>query len=51
MVVVTHTDRPGRNHCVIVVFDGVLCCRLVFEFPVVIGVFVIGLSQISFVLS
>ena len=46
MAVVTPTDRPTSvcNRCVI----GVLCCRLVVEFPVGIRAFVIGLSQISF---
>ena len=49
MTVVTPTDRPKlvHNRCVI----EVLCCPLVFEFSVGIGVFVIGLSQISFFFS
>ena len=54
MTVVTTTDRPKsvRNRCVIDVFGGVfVCCPLVFEFSVCIGVFVIGMSQISFSLS
>ena len=50
MIVVTPTDRPKsvHNRCVIEGFDGILCCPLVFEFSVGIGVFVIGLSDISF---
>ena len=50
---VTPADRPVSvcNRCVIEVFGGVLCCPLVFEFSVGIGVFVIGLSQISSFLS
>ena len=53
MTVITPTGRPKsvRNRCVIEVFGGVLCCPLVFEFSVGKGVFVIGLSQISFLLS
>ena len=40
------------NRCVIEVFGGVcVCCRLVFEFSVGIGGFVIGLGQISFFFS
>ena len=43
MTVVTPTDRPKSvcNRCVIEVFGGVLCCPLVFEFSVGIGIFVI----------
>ena len=50
MTAVTPTDRPKsvRNRCVIEVLVAFLCCPLVFELPVGIGVFVIGLSQISF---
>ena len=53
-LLVTPTDRPKsvRNCCVIEVFGGVcVCCPLVFEFSVGIGVFVIGLGQISFFFS
>ena len=50
MTVNTPTDHPKsvRNRCVIEVFGGFLCCPLVFEFSVGIGVFVISLSQIFF---
>ena len=37
--------------CVIKVLVAFLCCSLVFEFSVCIGVFVIGLSEISFFFS
>ena len=49
MTVGTPTDRPKsvRNRCVI----AVLCCLLVFDFIVRIGVFVIGPSLISFFFS
>ena len=50
MAIVTPTDRPKsvRNRSVIEVFGGVFvlsCCFL--DFPVGVGAFVIGLSQIS----
>ena len=50
MTVLIHIDRHKsiRNSCVIEVFVAFLCCPLVFEFSVGIGVFVVGLSQISF---
>ena len=53
MTVVAPTDRPKsvRNRCVIQVLVAFFCCPLVFEFSVGIGVFVIGLSQISFFMS
>ena len=53
MTVVTPTDRPKsvHNRCVIAVLVAFLCCPFVFEFSVGIGVFVIGLSQISFFCS
>ena len=40
MTVVSSTDRPKsvRNRCVMEVFGGILCCPLVFEFSVGIGV-------------
>ena len=50
MTVVTPTDRPKsvRNHCVIEVFGGVfVLSRCFLDFSVGVGVFVIGLSQIS----
>ena len=50
VAVVTPTDRPTcklvRNRCVIEGFGGVLCCR-VLDFSVGVGIFVMGLSQIS----
>ena len=51
MTVVTPTDRPKsvRNRSVIEVFGGVFVLSIDFEFSVGIGVFVIGLSQISFI--
>ena len=61
MTVVTPTDRPKSvsNRYVIEVcfcfcfffFVAFLCCPLVLEFSVGKGVFVIGLSQISFFFS
>ena len=53
ITVVTPTDNPKSvcNRCVIEVFVAILCCQLVFEFSVGIGVFVIGLSQISIFFS
>ena len=48
--VVTPTDRPKsvRNRCVIEVFVGVFVfSRCVLDFSVSVGVFVVGLSQIS----
>ena len=53
MSVVTPTDRPKSicNRCVIKVLVALLRCPLVVDFSVGIGVFVIGLSQISFFYS
>ena len=53
MTVVTPTDRPKsvRNCCVIEVFGGVFVLSFCFDFSVGIGVFIIGLSQISFFFS
>ena len=53
MTVVNPTYRPKsvRNRCVIEVFDGVFMLSLVFLFSVGKGVFVKGLSQISFLFS
>ena len=53
MAVVTPTDRPKsvHNRCVIEGFGGVFVLSMIFEFSVGIGVFVIGLSQISFFFS
>ena len=50
MTVVTPTNRPKSvRNCVLSKFlMSFLCCPLVFEFSVGIGVFVIGMSQISF---
>ena len=52
MTVDTQNDRPKsvRNRCVIEVLVAFWCCPLVIEYTVVIGIFVIGLSQISFFL-
>ena len=54
MTAVTQTDRPKsvRNRCVIKVFGGffMLSCYFL-DFSVGVGVFVIGLSQISSVFS
>ena len=46
VAVVTPTDRPKsvRNRCLIELFCGVVCP---FDISVVVGAFVIGLSQIS----
>ena len=51
--VVTQTDRPKseRNCCVFEVLVAFLCGQLVVEFSVGIGVFVMGLNQISFFFS
>ena len=53
MTVVTPTDRSKsvRNRYVIDFLVAFLFCPLVFEFSVAIGVFIIGLSQISFFLQ
>ena len=53
MAVVTPTDRlkSVRNRCVIEVLVACLRFQLVVEFSVCIGVFFIGLSQISFFFS
>ena len=40
------TCKLVRNRCVIEGFGGVLCCR-VLDFSVGVGIFVMGLSQIS----
>ena len=51
MAIVTPTDRPKavRNRCVIGVFGGVYVLpRWFLCFSVGVGVFVIGLCQISF---
>ena len=49
MSVVTPTGHPKsvRNRRVIKVLGGFLCCRLVVEFSVGMGVLVIGLSQLD----
>ena len=50
MAIVTPTDRPKsvRNRCVIEVFGGVfVLSRFYLDLSVGVGVFVIGLSQIS----
>ena len=46
LTVVTPTDRPksARNHCVIAFF---MLSRCFLDFSLVVGAFVIGLSQIS----
>ena len=53
MAVVTLTDRPKSvsNRYVILVLLAFLCCKMVFEFSVGIGVCVIGLSQIRLFFS
>ena len=54
VTVVTQTDRPKSvsNRCVINIFGGVFVLPVCYlEFPVRIGVFVVGLSQISVSLS
>ena len=54
MAVVTPTDRPKsvRNRCVIELFVALFVLSLCpFDISVVIGAFVIGLSQISSFLS
>ena len=53
MAVVIPTGRPNlvRNGCVIKVLVAFLCCPLVFEFSVGIGVFVIGLIRPPFFLT
>ena len=52
LLVNIHTVCTFTDCCVIEVFGGVcVCCPLVFEFSVGIGVFVIGLGQISFFFS
>ena len=50
VVIPTGCPKSVRNRCVIEVLEAFLCCPMVFEFSVGIGVFVIGLSQISFFL-
>ena len=50
MAIVTPTDRPKSvlNRCVIEVFGGVFVLwRCFLDFPVCVGAYVIGLSQIS----
>ena len=54
VAIVTPTDRPKsvRNCCVIEVFGDVsVLSRCFLDFSVGVGVFVIGLSQISFFFS
>ena len=50
MNVVIPIDHPKLdfNRCVIELLVAFLCCPLVFEFSVCVGVFVIGLDQIIF---
>ena len=53
-ITITPTDHPRsvRNRCVIEVFGGdFVLSRCFLDFSVCIGVFVIGLSQISFFFS
>ena len=42
---------PSRSAIVVKFLVAFLCCPLVFEFSVGMGVFVMGLSQISFFFS
>ena len=52
MAIVSPTDRPVRNRCIIEVFGDVfVLSRCFLGFSVGVGAFVIGLSQITSIVS